>query len=93
MATLTTSGLEDRAAVQEHKRAVHKLEDAMHEQARRAEIYQQSLGTGRELDAYMRLREARAHVAAFDRWLHWVEDEDAPPPPEAEAPLEEVLAH
>jgi hypothetical protein len=93
MATLTTSGLEDRAAAEEHRRAVHRLEDAMNEQARRAEIYQQSLGTPRELDAYVRLRQARERVAAFDRWLHWVEDDDAPPPPEATPPLEAVLGH
>jgi hypothetical protein len=93
MATLTTSGLEPRGAAEEHDRAARRLEDAMDEQARRAEIYQQSLGTPRELDAYVRLREARGRVAAFDRWLHWVDDDDAPPPPEATPPLEEVLGH
>jgi hypothetical protein len=93
MATLTTSGLEGRAAAEEHDRAVRRLEDAMSEQARRAEIYEQSVGTLRELDAYVRLREARERVVALDRWLHWVDDEDAPPPPEPTPPLEEVLGH
>jgi hypothetical protein len=93
MTTLTTSGLEARTAAAEHERAARRLEGAMREQARRADVYQQSLGTPRELEAYVRLREARERVAAFDRWLHWVDDEDAPAPPEVESPLEEVLAH
>jgi hypothetical protein len=92
MPTLTTSGLEDRTAAEEHGRAARRLEDAMSEQARRAEIYEQSVGTPRELDAYVRLREARDCVAAFDKWLDWVDDEDSLPPP-AEAPLDEVLGH
>jgi hypothetical protein len=93
MATLTTSGLEGRAATEEHDRAARKLEDAMNDQARWAHIYQQSLGTSSELDAYMHLREARGRVTAFDRWLRWVDDEDAPPPPEVEPAVEEVLGH
>lgn len=89
--TLTTSGLE---SVDEHKRAVRRLEDAMNRQAQLDTVYQQSLGTPRELGAFMRLREARKNVGAFQKWLHWVDDEDQPTaPPADEVPLEEVLGH
>jgi hypothetical protein len=91
MATLTTAGLE---AADEHQRALRRLEDAMNRQAHLDEIYRRSLGTPRELDAYMRLREARRQVAAFDKWLRWVDDEDnSNAPPSGESPLEEVLGH
>ena len=91
MATLTTSGLD---AADEHQRALRRLEDAMNRQAHLSETYQRSLGTQRELDTYMRLREARRQVSAFDKWLKWVDDEDnANAPPADEVPLEEVLGH
>jgi hypothetical protein len=91
MATLTTSGL---TAADEHDRAVHRLEDAMNRQAHLTDVYQQSLGTPRELGAFMRLREARKQVGAFEKWLHWVDDENqATAPPADEVPLDEVLGH
>jgi hypothetical protein len=91
MATLTISGLD---AADEHERALRRLEDAMNRQAHLTETYQRSLGTQRELDAYMRLREARRQVSAFDKWLKWVDDEDnSTAPPADEIPLEEVLGH
>jgi hypothetical protein len=92
MATLTKTGLD---AADEHARAVQRLEDAMNRQAHLTETYQRSLGTPREMDAYMRLREARRQVSAFDKWLHWVDDEgNANAPPAEEAPtLDEVLGH
>ena len=91
MATLTNTGL---GAADEHQRAMRRLEDAMNRQARLDEAYQQSLGTPSEMDAYMRLREARRHVAAFDKWLHWVDDEDNATAPQADdVPLEGVLGH
>ena len=92
MATLTKTGLD---AADEHARAVRQLEDAMNRQAHLTETYQQSLGTPREMDAYMRLREARRQVSAFDRWLHWVDDEDNAnaPPGEGVPSLDEVLGH
>jgi hypothetical protein len=91
MATLTTPGLD---TADEHQRALRRLEDAMNRQAHLSEIYRRSLGTQRELDAYMRLREARRQVAAFDKWLRWVDDEDvSTAPPAEEVPLEEVLGH
>jgi hypothetical protein len=91
MATLTTSGLD---AADEHQRALRRLEDAMNRQAHLSETYERSLGTQRELDTYMRLREARRQVSAFDKWLKWVDDEDnANAPPADEVPLEEVLGH
>ena len=66
----------------------------MNRQAHLSETYQRSLGTQRELDTYMRLREARRQVSAFDKWLKWVDDEDnANAPPADEVPLEEVLGH
>ena len=91
MATLTNPGLE---TADEHERAVRRLEDAMNRQADLTEVYQRSLGTLREMHAYMRLREARKQVSAFDKWLHWVDDEDnSTAPPSEEVPLEEVLGH
>ena len=91
MATLTTPGLE---ATDEHQRALRRLEDAMNRQAHLDEVYRRSLGTPREMDAYMRLRDARREVSAFDRWLHWVDDEDySNAPPGEQVPLEEVLGH
>ena len=91
MATLTKSGLD---TADEHERAVRRLEDAMNRQAHLTEVYQRSLGTPREMDAYMRLREARRQVSAFDKWLHWVDDEDhSTAPPSGETPLDEVLGH
>jgi hypothetical protein len=91
VATLTTPGLE---TADEHVRAVRRLEDAMNRQARLTDVYQRSLGTPREMDAYMRLRDARKQVSAFDKWLHWVDDEDnSNSPPGEQVPLEEVLGH
>ncbi|HEY1596606.1 MAG TPA: hypothetical protein VGF74_14520 [Thermoleophilaceae bacterium] len=91
MATLPTSGLD---SADEHSRAVRRLEDAMNRHAQLNEVYQQSLGTGRELGAFMRLREARKEVTAFERWLHWVDDDRmAVSPPADEVELEEVLGH
>jgi len=89
--TLTDAGLEQR---DEHQRAVARLEDAMNRQAHLDEVYRQSLGTPREFGAFMRLREARKEVSAFEKWLHWVDDEDnSTAPPVAETPLDEVLGH
>ena len=91
MATLTTSGLD---AADEHQRALRRLEDAMNRQAHLTETYQRSLGTPSEMDAYMRLREARRQVSAFDKWLRWVDDDDNANAPSADdVPLEEVLGH
>ena len=91
MATLTTSGLD---AADEHQRALRRLEDAMNRQAHLTETYQRSLGTPSEMDAYMRLREARRQVSAFDKWLKWVDDDgNANAPPADEVALEEVLGH
>jgi hypothetical protein len=87
MATLDHPGLEQ---VDEHVRAQRQLEAAMEEHQRLAATYEDSMGTGRELPAYMRLREARKRVDACDKWLHWVDDEDVIPAPAGdELPLEE----
>jgi len=72
--------------VDEHTRAERQLEAAMEEQQRLAAAYDDSIGTTRELPAYMRLREARKRVDACDRWLHWVDDEDVIPAPAGELP-------
>ena len=91
MATLTNTGLD---ALDEHQRAIRRLEDAMNRQARLTDDYQRSLGTPREMDVYMRLRDARRRVSAFDKWLRWVDDEDNANAPQAEeVPLEGVLGH
>jgi hypothetical protein len=87
MTTLDHPGLEQ---VDEHIRAERQLEAAMNEQQRLAAVYDDSIGTGRELPAYMRLREARKRVDACDKWLHWVDDEDVIPAPAGDVlPLEE----
>jgi hypothetical protein len=76
--------------VDEHTRAERQLEAAMAEQQRLASAYDDSIGTTRELPAYMRLREARKRVDACDKWLHWVDDEDVIPAPAGEVlPLDE----
>ena len=91
MATLTTPGLD---SADEHQRAIRRLEDAMNRQARLTEDYARSMGMQREMDVYMRLREARRRVSAFDKWLRWVDDDDnSNAPPADVAPLEEVLGH
>jgi hypothetical protein len=91
METLSTKRFQ---TVDEHERAVSRLREAMKRQDELSETYQRSLGTSRELDAYMRVREARRQVSAFDKWLHWVDDEDvSTAPPAEEVPLEEVLGH
>jgi hypothetical protein len=87
MTTLDHPGLEQ---VDEHTRAQRQLTAAMEEQQRLAATYEDSIGTTRELPAYMRLREARKRVDACDKWLHWVDDEDVVPAPAGdELPLEE----
>ena len=92
--TLTNVGLERDLSTDGHGRATRRLEDAMGEQERQTTRYEQAVGTPQELDAYMRLREARRHVTACDRWLHWVDDEDSvQSPPADDVPLEDVLGH
>jgi hypothetical protein len=87
MATLEHPAVEQ---VDEHTRAERQLEAAMEEQQRLAAVYDDSIGTTRELPAYMRLREARKRVDACDKWLHWVDDEDVIPAPAGDVlPLEE----
>jgi hypothetical protein len=87
MTTLEHPGLEQ---LDEHTRARRQLEAALAEQQRLAATYEDSIGTGREMPAYMRLREARKRVDACDKWLHWVDDEDVIPAPAGEElPLEE----
>ena len=90
MATLTTPGLD---SADEHQRAIRRLEDAMNRQARLTEDYERSMGTQREMDVYLRLREARRQVSAFDKWLQWVDEDHSNAPPADETPLEEVLGH
>jgi len=87
MATLEHPAVEQ---ADEHTRAERQLEAAMEEQQRLAAAYDDSIGTTRELPAYMRLREARKRVDACDKWLHWVDDEDVIPAPAGDVlPLEE----
>jgi hypothetical protein len=79
-----------KTEIDEHVRAQRQLAAAMEEQQRLAATYEDSIGTGRELPAYMRLREARKRVDACDRWLDWVDDEDVVPAPAGEElPLED----
>ena len=89
---LTASGLDSAG---ERERALRRLEDAMNRQAHLDEVYRQSLGTPREMDAFLRLREARRQVTAFDKWLKWVDDEGNAnaPPGEGTPELDEVLGH
>jgi hypothetical protein len=59
----------------ERERAQRQLEIALEEQQRLAAAYEDSIGTSRELPAYVRLREARRRVAACDQWLSAMDDE------------------
>jgi hypothetical protein len=47
--------------------ADRRLEAVLAEQARLTENYQRAIGTGREQNAYFRLRDANARVAKYDR--------------------------
>ncbi len=88
MATPTKAGLE--RPVDEHDRAEQQLEAAMEAQRVLTATYEESIGTARELPAYMRLREARKRVSACDKWLQWVDDDDVVPAPRGEElPLED----
>jgi hypothetical protein len=88
MATLTTR----EQSLDERDRAAHQLEEALEQERRLAGTYEQSIGTPRELDVYIHLREARKRVSACDKWLHWVDDEDViPAPPAEQVELEEVV--
>jgi hypothetical protein len=90
MATLTTR----EQSVDERDRAARQLDEALEAERRLAVTYEQSIGTSRELDVYMHLREARRRVSACDKWMHWVDDEDViPAPPADQVDLEEVLAY
>jgi hypothetical protein len=60
-----------------HDDAVQRLESGLLEQDRFSERYHAAIGTSSEMSAYARLREAGAHVAAHETWVHWVDDDRA----------------
>jgi hypothetical protein len=81
-----------RTASDERDRARVRLEGAFAERDRCRERYESAMGTGCELSAYMRLRQAGEQVSACDKWLRWAESDDvlnAPRP--AYGPLDELL--
>jgi hypothetical protein len=60
----------------EEDRAVARLRDALEGWWRADDAYEAAIGTSTELAAWARLRAARDEVAARDRWLRWVEQDD-----------------
>jgi hypothetical protein len=75
----------------ERERALVKLNQALAERDRRRAAYEAARGTTTELTAYTKLRNASDLVAAWGRWLRWVEQEDVGPAPQGESPLLDVL--
>jgi hypothetical protein len=72
----------------EEDRAVARLRDALESWWRAEDIYEAAIGTSTELSAWARLCAARDEVAARERWLRWVEqDDDLLVIPPAEPPL------
>jgi hypothetical protein len=72
----------------EEDRAVARLRDALESWWRAEDRYEAAIGTTTELAAWARLRAARDEVAARERWLRWVEqDDDLLVIPPAEPPL------
>jgi hypothetical protein len=72
--------------------ARERLAKAFADRDHARERYEAAVGTSCELGAYMRLRQAGAHVAACDKWLRWAESENplAVPRPE-HTPLDELV--
>ena len=56
-----------------HVSAVHRLDEARDEQHRLTESRRAAEGTAAEAEASRRLDAGRAHVAAREAWLEWVE--------------------
>ena len=72
--------------------ARERLDQAFAERDRARERYEAAIGTGCELGAYMRLRQAGEQVSACDKWLRWAESENplAVPRPE-HTPLDDLV--
>jgi len=85
--------IEDRSTTpDELARARDQLTRAFAERDRARERYEGALGTSCELGAYMRLRQAGAHVAACDKWLRWAESENPLSAPRPEhTPFDELV--
>jgi hypothetical protein len=72
-------------------RARERLESALTERDRLRGRFDEAIGTSSELGAYARLRRAGEEVAAWDRWLRWLESEDFLRAPTPEDRLMEAL--
>jgi hypothetical protein len=66
-----------RTATGERDIARENLEGAFAERDHCRRRYESAIGTSCEMSAYMRLRSASDRVAALDKWLRWVESDDA----------------
>jgi hypothetical protein len=53
--------------------ATDRLKTALEEQTRLTGRYEAAAGTGSEMNAYSRLREANEQVAAREAWVKWVD--------------------
>ena len=86
--------IEDRSAVSDELlHARERLASAFADRDHARERYEAAMGTGCELGAYMRLRQAGQHVSACDKWLRWVDSDDFLRAPRPEhSPFDELLA-
>jgi hypothetical protein len=94
MATLTKRPNDlDRAreSQRERERALQRVKTALEEQERRGRQYEGAVGTSLELQAYVRLREARMMLSARERWLEWVDDDSYVPATRGEDASREAL--
>jgi len=85
--------IEDRLSMtHELAHARERLAKAFADRDHARERYEAAVGTSCELGAYMRLRQASAHVSACDKWLRWAESENplAAPRPD-HTPLDELV--
>ena len=71
-----TSASSTKPVSPELERARERLAEALDKRDRLRGRYDESVGTSMELGAYARLRRAGEEVAAWDRWLRWLESED-----------------
>ncbi|HEX8856410.1 MAG TPA: hypothetical protein VF752_12505 [Thermoleophilaceae bacterium] len=71
-----TSASSTKPVSPELERARERLAEALDTRDRLRDRFDASIGTSLELGAYARLRRAGEEVAAWDRWLRWLESED-----------------
>jgi hypothetical protein len=73
---MTATASSTKRVSPELERARERVAGALEQRDRLRDRYDESIGTSMELGAYARLRRAGEEVAAWDRWLRWLESED-----------------